>query len=219
MQFDLFIKVTKKVRYMALPGEKAQVLMSPPGRKQLALLARKKKQRAKQAAVFALFYPGPTNETLLLLIKRKSYKGVHSSQISFPGGKFAETDNTLLQTAYRETFEEVGIQHEFIEEVFPMSSIYIPPSNFRVQPYVGLVKEHPAFQTCSREVENVISIPFELLYTGSIVTRHRVSTSYGIEVEVPCYKFENEIIWGATAMMISEILSLFRKTTRGDFVL
>ena len=144
---------------------------------------------------------------------------MHSSQISFPGGKFTETDDTFLQTAYRETFEEVGIQNEFIEEVFPMSSIYIPPSNFKVQPYVGLLKEQRDFQTCSREVEKVISIPFELLYNGSIVTKHRVSTSYGIEVEVPCYKFENEIIWGATAMMISEILSLFRKTTKGDFVI
>lgn len=212
MQFDLFIKVTKKARNRVLPGEKARVLMSPPGRKQLALLARKKKRSAKQAAVFALFYPSPTNETLLLLIKRRPYKGVHSSQISFPGGKYAESDKTLLHTAYRETYEEVGIQHEFIEEVFPMSSIYIPPSNFKVQPYVGLLKEQPTFQTCNREVEKVISIPFEILYNGSIVTRHRVSTSYGIEVEVPCYKFKSEIIWGATAMMISEILSLFRKT-------
>lgn len=212
MQFDLFIKVTKKVRNMALPGEKAQVLMSPPGRKQLALLSRRKKQVAKQAAVFALFYPSLTNETLLLLIKRKPYKGVHSSQISFPGGKYAESDASLLQTAYRETYEEVGIGHDLIEDVFPMSSIYIPPSNFNVQPYVGLLKETPSFQLCSREVEQVISIPLALLNNGSIVGQHKVSTSYGIDVEVPCFRFQDEIVWGATAMMISEILSLFRKT-------
>ena len=121
-------------------------------KERIAELYRSNSERkdAKKAGVMALFYPKENNVTHLLLILRKTYKGVHSNQIAFPGGKFEPEDADLKYTALRETFEEVGVPLAAIHVIKALSPVYIPPSNFEVQPFVGVYDATASFRASRR---------------------------------------------------------------------
>ena len=164
----------------------------------------------KKAAVLVMFYPNKKNETCFLLTLRSHYKGVHSAQISFPGGKFEQSDNTLKNTVLREVNEEVGILKKDIKIVKQMTDVYIPPSNFLVTPFIGIIPYEPIFKT-NHEVAEIIHVRVaEFLDDGAISTTI-LNTSYAENMTVPCFKLNNYIVWGATAMMLSEIKDLFEK--------
>ena len=130
MDFSEFEKRIVKVKKMDLPGEAIQFKMAPVERlKELKEQARLK-QNARKAGVMALFYPSKANETHLILILRKTYKGVHSAQVGFPGGKIEPEDDSLEEAALRETEEEVGVSRKVITVLKELTEIYIPPSNF-----------------------------------------------------------------------------------------
>ena len=155
--------------------------------------------------------PGADNRTQLLCILRKTYNGVHSNQVGFPGGKVEKEDENLVATALRETHEEVGVHPHDVEIVREISEIYIPPSNFEVQPYIGLYKEPKPFILQDDEVERSIEIPItEFLNETNIITK-KLSTSYANEIDVPAFKLNGYIVWGATAMMLSEIKMLLNQ--------
>src|SRR5690606_39673314 len=102
------------------------------------------KRKPRKAAVMALFYPDAGNGTNLLLILRNTYNGVHSNQIALPGGQMEKDDKDLINTALRETYEEVGAVPDQIQVIRSLTKVYIPPSNFEVTPYLGLYhKERP----------------------------------------------------------------------------
>lgn len=165
----------------------------------------------KKAGVMALFYPGANNHTYLLFILRKTYEGVHSNQIGFPGGKQESTDSSLLQTALRETREEVGIEPEKVSVIRSISDLYIPPSNFEVRPYIGLYDKTSPFVLQESEVEALVEVPFGEIMDETVLTRRKMRTSYAREVEVPAFELGGYIVWGATAMILSEIKELFQK--------
>lgn len=168
-------------------------------------------ERFKKAAVMALFYPGLDQLTRLLFILRNAYPGVHSGQIGFPGGREEENDRDLLETALRETQEEVGVPSELIEPIRPLSRIYIPPSNFEVSPYMGICRHRPEFHKQESEVADLIEVSLsDILNDANLITR-RLSTSYAKEIEVPAFQLEGNVVWGATAMMLSEIKSLLKE--------
>ena len=167
------------------------------------------KANPKKAGVLALFYPNINNETCFLLTLRASYKGTHSAQISFPGGKFDENDFSLEKTALRETHEEVGVNSSTITVFKEMTNVYIPPSNFLVTPYLGTTSNYPNFIK-NEEVETLIEVKLSDLLNESSITTTKVTTSYMNKVEVPCFKLNNYIVWGATAMMLSEIRELLK---------
>ncbi len=167
-----------------------------------------KAKNPKKAAVLALFYPDDSNKTRILLTKRASYKGTHSAQISFPGGKKAAHDENLAQTAKRETFEEVGIHSDTIHIVRELTTVYIPPSNFLATPFLGYVEHRPLFNI-NYEVANTIEVLLEDLLNEKNIDSVAMSTSYRDTMKVPCFKLDNYIVWGATAMMLSEIKALF----------
>lgn len=166
---------------------------------------------AKKAGVMALFYPDSGLRTRLLFILRKTYPGVHSNQIGFPGGKQETGDPTLLDTALREAWEEVGIDRRRVTIIRPLSELYIPPSNFHVRPFLGLYDKLQPFRIQQSEVEALVEVPIgEILDHQSLTTRV-MTTSYAGEIEVPAYKLAGHIVWGATAMMLSEIKELLTK--------
>lgn len=165
----------------------------------------------KKAGVMALFYPGPSLQTQLLLILRKTYPGVHSNQISFPGGKQEATDANLLETALRETEEEVGVVQTEITVVRALSDLYIPPSNFEVRPFIGLYERKKPFLPQASEVEALVEVPLSALMDDRVLIMRRLSTSYAREIEVPAFELEGHVVWGATAMMLSEIKELLKK--------
>lgn len=211
MNFDQFLSLVSKIENIPLPGESSQFKMSPPFRKELKNMQKDKIKEAKHAGVMALFYPDKSEQTNLALILRKTYKGVHSAQVGFPGGKLEEDDYSLKETALRETYEEIGVPVQDIKVLKELTQVYIPPSNFFVQPFIGIAEQPLLFSRQEEEVEAIIEVALtEFLNENNIVTKS-VSTSYKVNVEVPAFKLNEHIVWGATAMMLSEIKDLLKE--------
>lgn len=211
MNFDLFLNSIAKIENLELPGEAAQIKMSPPYRLALIEKQREAMKTAKKAGVMALFYPDVYQKTKLILILRKTYKGVHSAQVGFPGGKFEDEDLNLQYTALRETYEEIGVPIETIKVLKKMTPMYIPPSNFTVNPFLGITTQTPVFIKQDEEVEDLIEIDLPHFLDESSVMKTSVLTSYKVDVEVPAFQLNDYIVWGATAMMLSELKDLLKQ--------
>jgi len=196
---------------MELPGEEYHLKMAPIERlRELKQQARKSKS-ARKAGVMALFYPGKNKETYLILILRKTYKGVHSAQVGFPGGKVEPEDANIQETALRETEEEVGVSPQAISVLKKLTEIYIPPSDFFVQPFLGITAKEPKFVPQEDEVEALIEVPLSLFMNDDILITKKISTSYATEIDVPAYLLNDHVVWGATAMMLSEVRQLLKQ--------
>ncbi len=211
MDFNSFLNSVVNIKHLPLLGEEAHALLSPPYRLKLAEKYKEKKKTAATAGVMALFYPNKENETHLVFILRKTYKGVHSAQVGFPGGKVEESDKDLQETALRETEEEIGVAQEHIKVLKTLSPLYIPPSNFMVHPFLGISNEQLSFTKQDDEVEDIIEVHLKDYLNEESVVTTKVPTSYNIEVEVPAFKLNGHIVWGATAMMLSEIKVLLKQ--------
>jgi 8-oxo-dGTP pyrophosphatase MutT (NUDIX family) len=211
MDFDEFLKGISKIKNIPLPAESSQFKMAPPFRRELLDHKKYAIRKAKKAGVLALFYPDLKGQTTFVLILRKTYEGVHSAQVGFPGGKLEKQDTSLQDAAIRETFEEVGVPNKDIEVIRQLSQVYIPPSNFYVQPFMGISKITPNFIKQEDEVESILEIPLKHFLDDKYVIINKVSTSYSIDVEVPAFKLNDHIVWGATAMMLSEIKDIIKE--------
>ncbi|HEX5743475.1 MAG TPA: CoA pyrophosphatase [Flavobacteriaceae bacterium] len=208
MQFDFFLSNILKLQQLPLGGLDSQYKMAPELRK-LIDHENIHLRNPKEAAVLVLFFPNEFNETMFILTKRAKYNGVHSSQISFPGGKHEYADILMKTTALREANEEIGINKEDINLFKTLTKVYIPPSNFWVTPYLGYINYHP-FYYKNDEVENVLEIKLSDLIDVKNLTSVNINTSYAENIDVPCFKLNDEIVWGATAMMLSEIYDLIK---------
>jgi 8-oxo-dGTP pyrophosphatase MutT (NUDIX family) len=190
-----------------LPGGQAHAALEPASRKKYP--ANADLNRAKASSVLGLFYPENT-QTKLAFIQRPNYNGVHSGQIAFPGGQREKTDRNAEETALRETYEEIGVPPEKIKIIGQLSPLYIPPSNFLVYPFVGYISETPHFIPDPTEVHEVFGIDIHKLLMKSSLQFREVSGK-GYRVEVPCYFCDNRLIWGATSMMLNELLEVIRR--------
>ena len=160
----------------------------------------------RQAAVMILLYP-EGEQVYTVFIKRNEYPGVHSGQISFPGGMYEDPDRTLERTAIRETAEETGIDQELVEVLGSLTPLYIPISNFRVTPFVGWCGITPRFDPDGTEVQYLVTTPVaDLLDPQNL--RKGVWVRNEAEMEAPYLSIRKEMIWGATAMMLSEFIEL-----------
>ncbi|WP_076549184.1 NUDIX hydrolase [Maribacter ulvicola] len=211
MDFNFFEQQISKIKDLPLPGEASQYKMAPENRIEDLKRINLSKKNARKAAVMALFYPTASQNTNLLLILRKTYKGVHSNQVGFPGGKAEKSDDGLLTTALRETYEEVGVQPKDVTLVKEISEIFIPPSNFIVQPYIGLYKNPKPFIKQESEVELILEVPLLDFLDESKIVSKKMTTSYAVATEVPAFKLNGYIVWGATAMMLNEIKELLKQ--------
>jgi 8-oxo-dGTP pyrophosphatase MutT (NUDIX family) len=211
MLFNTFLESVVKVKHLELFGEASHAKLSPPYRLELAKKMKERAKSARKAGVMALFYPNSEGETYLVLILRKTYKGVHSAQVGFPGGKYENEDKDLMVTALRETEEEVGVPVSMLEVIKSMTPIYIPPSNFMVHPYLAVSKTTPNFIKQDEEVEAIIEVKLTDVLDESNIITTRVPTSFNVEVDVPAFKLNHEIVWGATAMMLSELKDLLKQ--------
>lgn len=211
MNFDEFLISISKIKNIPLPAESSQFKMAPPFRKELLESKKEAIKTANKAGVLALFYPNSNQQTTFVLILRKTYKGVHSAQVGFPGGKLEQNDTSLKDAAVRETFEEVGVPINHIEVLCELSQVYIPPSNFYVQPFIGISRLTPNFIMEDKEVEAILEIPLQHFLNDELEIISKVSTSYSVDVEVPAFKLNEHIVWGATAMVLSEIKDLLKQ--------
>jgi 8-oxo-dGTP pyrophosphatase MutT (NUDIX family) len=190
-----------------LPGLQAQLSMATLRRLE-KLQAMKIPADASIAAVMVLFYKNG-KEIELVLIKRAHDGGVHSGQIAFPGGRKEENDTDIIETALRETCEETGIQKDQVNILGKLSDIYIPPSNFHVTPVVGYLNTRPQFRPDPKEVEEVLRVSLSDILDEKAVQLKSLEIM-GTRIDVPCYYVDGHIIWGATAMIISELLEVIR---------
>lgn len=211
MNFDDFLTSASKIKNIPLPAQASQFKMVPPFRADLLKQQTEAIKKAKNAGVLALFYPNTNQETCFVLILRKTYKGVHSAQIGFPGGKLETQDTSIKAAALRETFEEIGVPIKNIKILRALSEVYIPPSNFYVHPFIGISTKTPLFVKQDDEVEAIIEVSLTHFFDDANVISEKVKTSYSTDVEVPAFKLNNHIVWGATAMMLSEIKDLLKQ--------
>ena len=202
-----FEAITSKIKKIELPGLEAQFKLAPLMRKRLGKAINYDQLKPKKAAVMALVCPGTNDELQMVFMLRKQYEGVHSNQIGFPGGKLEHLED-YLQAALRETYEEIGIIENDITVLRALTEVYIPPSNFLVQPYLGWIAKRPEFILEAKEVERLIEIPLMNILDDQFLASEVMKTSYANAIEVPVFKFNEDIIWGATAMMLSEIKDL-----------
>jgi len=211
MNFKFFEQRISKIKDLPLPGEASQYKMAPESRLDELQRINVAKKNPRRAGVMALFYPTQGMGTNLLLILRKTYKGVHSNQVAFPGGKAELTDDGLLTTALRETYEEVGVAPKDITVVKEISEIFIPPSNFIVQPFIGLYRNPKPFVKQDSEVELILEVPVSDFLDDALVVSKKMTTSYAVDIEVPAFELNGYIVWGATAMMLNEIKELLKQ--------
>ncbi len=190
----------------SLPGGRAHHRMSPSMR-----LPAEKPSPLRYAGVLLLLYE-KGRSVHLLFIRRSAYDGIHSGQVSFPGGIREPGDTSVLSAAIRETAEETGIPAGVIRVVGELTMLHIPISNVNVHPFVGVVeKSMPLFRPDPVEVEYLIELSLSELLDPGCVKREMI-VSGGRQIEVPYYEAGNHHIWGATAMILSEFLEVLRHT-------
>lgn len=208
MDFNQFLSSISLLQNSPLGGLESQFRLAPKMRLQYNQ-EKIDARNPKKAAVLALFYPDENGKTRFLLTQRASYNGTHSAQISFPGGKIEPTDKNLEETALREAFEEVSILKESVSIIREITDVYIPPSNFLATPFIAYSKNRPNF-IANSEVATLIEVLLEDLLDDNNITSINMNTSYMKNIDVPCFKLNNYIVWGATAMMLNEIKELIK---------
>jgi 8-oxo-dGTP pyrophosphatase MutT (NUDIX family) len=209
MKFDTVIKHLADVLKHPLPGKIGQLSMVPlpVDEERFAL---REVPNARKGAVLLLLYPD-AGGCMVPFIKRSIYEGTHAGQISLPGGKWEATDASLEYTAQRETEEEIGVQVDSIKILGCLSKLYIPPSNYLVEPYVGYVEDKPKFSPDPREVDRVITCSFAHLISRSTRKQKDIVVRNNISLSAPYFDIDNEVVWGATAMILGEFLHLWEQ--------
>ncbi len=202
--FTDFFENLKNELKKDLPGEKAHVKMAPGIRDYF-----KPNTKSRKAGVLILIYP-KNQELHVAFIRRTEYNGPHSGQISFPGGKTEKEDFDIIQTALRESHEEIGIDPKKVKIFGELTPLHIPVSNFLVYPIIGRYENTPKFIADPTEVKEILEIKLKDLLDPTYCTTKEFN--YGdISFLAPIYNPNNVTIWGATAMILSEFLEIVKK--------
>lgn len=188
-----------------LPGEKAHYNMAPQPRRN-AEHGTRPPLGAKVNGVLILLYPH-NDEIYLPLILRPTYSGVHSGQVSLPGGRIESVDVDVVDTALREAEEEIGMDPSCVRVLGQLSPLYIGASNNIVFPTVGWTDTRPCFVTDEREVAELLEAPLRELRDPENVHKETRQIEQRIAV-VPYFYVCDQIVWGATAMILGELLEL-----------
>lgn len=200
-----------KEQLLELPGEEAQYQMAPLSRKKISDFS-DRIHSARKSAVLIILYP--SNDSInTILIQRPNYEGVHSGQIAFPGGKYEESDIELSNTALREANEEIGIDVSNIQLLGRLTDLYISPSNFIVSPFIGFTSELNDLIPNNYEVSKIIHTDLFNLNKEYIKGIKSIEHSNGYKIKTPYYEIEGFTVWGATAMMISELNAIVKRIT------
>ena len=207
--FDLFrfvklspAEVQRKLS-LGLPGPSAQWLMAPANRPQQSA---EQELYTRSAVLIILLFGGNVPE--IVFIQRARYDGVHSGQISFPGGKFEPDEHSAAEVALREANEEIGIKRSDVEILGALSPLHIPVSKMRVEPVLAVSERMPQFVRNEREVEEIMIQSLDFFLQSNNLIAYELKQLVGEKRKVPAFNTKPVPIWGATAMIMSEVLSL-----------
>jgi 8-oxo-dGTP pyrophosphatase MutT (NUDIX family) len=192
-----------------LPGEEAQFRMAPRARLRMEE-ALSRTSRLQHSAVLLYLFPDQ-DDWRLVLMKRPDYDGAHGGQVSIPGGRLEPGENHT-QAALREFEEETGISVSSSQLLGRLSELFIPPSSFLVKPFVACAQERPRFDPDPVEVEQIIELTVSALMSEATVRWGRVRLSSDVQVETPYFDVQGHMVWGATAMILSELKEILGDT-------
>ena len=201
---NIFIENLKQCLANELPGKRGQCLMSPKVNN--VEMSRKPNKCYKKAGVLLLLFPHKNKLSTVYIIRTED-DGEHSGQISLPGGAMENVDKDIIETALRETQEEIGMKKEDVEILGSLTPLYVPLSNYCVYPVVGFTEVKPEFIPNPSEVADIIVAPLENLINPNNLGQKNISTKKH-EWTAPYYNIDGEHIWGATAMITSEFLAV-----------
>lgn len=192
-----------------LPGKDFQTKLSPDHRR----FDIEEPVKYTDAAVALIIWEAAPEKALMTLMKRTEYDGPHSGQVSFPGGKQDPGDKNLLDTAIRETREETGTDLLPEENLGKLSPLDIYVSGFRVHPFVFFTRRKLEFHPDSEEVSYLLQFPITDLLDESLIKQHLFKIN-GFEFEAPYFDICDEIVWGATSMILSEFKEILLRTDK-----
>lgn len=200
-----FVNALEKKMKQGLPGRNAQLQMAPSVRKHYM----EAPDTASTASVLALFYPKDGQNHVVLIERQTKKNDRHGGQISLPGGKTEAEDSGHDQTALREAEEEVGVISKDIEIIGSLTELYIPVSNFKVFPFVGFMDYRPDFVPQISEVKSILEVPFDdFLHQSARKTMDMQVSQHVTMRSVPYFDVQGRVVWGATAMIMSELISI-----------
>ena len=160
---------------------------------------------AKLSAVMCLLFR-ENNEMHCILMERTEDGGKHSGQISFPGGKKEKNDPNLEHTALRETHEEIGIHPDSVTVLGELTEVYIPISNFLIQPYLGIIQADFEFNISTHEVKSAFHFKVNDLLAPATKQNRTINNHNGIGMkDIPCFELDSKIVWGATSLILNEL--------------
>ncbi len=194
-----------------LPGLESHLKLAPESRASEIKEYNEGKKTAKKSAVMILLFH-ENEELKIVFIRRSFYVGIHAGQIAFPGGRFEESDISILNTAFREIEEEIGISKDKIELLGRLTDIYVPPSNFLISIFVGYLPFRPEYKIDEREVAEVIELRVQDFFNEDVIDEkefHVPSTEKSVRALY--YKVGNADVWGASAMVMTEFLDVLKK--------
>ncbi|MCD4789045.1 MAG: CoA pyrophosphatase [Bacteroidales bacterium] len=207
IDFQNFIDKLEERLKKPLPGIGAFLKMAPENRFK-ELQSSYDTSKAIPGSVLILLFP-ENKSVKTILILRQQYEGVHSGQVSFPGGRKEKDDKSLIETALRESEEEVGINADKVMVIGNLTEIYIPPSNFLVLPVVGYMLIKPNFKADKSEVAKILEVDLSSLFDKNIIKKKEFD-GRGYKIKAPYYDIQEQIVWGATAMILSELLEVIK---------
>ena len=205
---ESFITFLNNALKAKLPGQDAQAVMMPTlsDKSRFSLEAKKD---AREGGVMILLYQ-KDGSLYFPLIQRPDYDGVHAKQMSFPGGKKDVEDESLMITALRETKEEIGIEPGKVEVIGSLTELYIIASNFNVLPTIGLLNGLPEFIADEHEVDEVVEVKLADLMDDAKQKEKPLTILQGITINAPYFDLNDKVVWGATAMILSELKQILQ---------
>jgi len=208
--FPEFIRKLTNELFQPLPGMEAQLRMSSLRRSNEISNFKRMNEAIKSSVLIFLYPERITKQTTFVVTLRSTYDGIHSGQISLPGGRFEFEDENFIQTALRETKEELGISPSKVNIIGQLSELYIPPSNYLVHPFIGFSNEFQVFIPQPKEVAQIIEIPVHSLLNEQNVIQKKITIG-DINFIAPSFFINGTTIWGATAMILNEFKEVLKR--------
>jgi 8-oxo-dGTP pyrophosphatase MutT (NUDIX family) len=206
MKYATAVQELKRALSGPLAEARAMALMSPRTLTGDALRGRGPRPNARQAGALVLLFPDAAEEAVFVLTERSPHLPAHPGQIGLPGGMQAAGES-LERTALREAEEEIGIDAKAVIFLGALSSVYIPPTDIVLHPFVGHLESPPVMRALPREVTRIFEVPLAALLDAESIHTERRELPIG-EAIVPYFHLAEQIIWGATAIVLAELRTL-----------